>query len=909
MPTTTRCPRCGVGLPADATSCSACVTAGRDVDPSSETRDIGFGPGAERPVPRSSAPDTPRFIPGHVLAGRYRVVAPLGRGGMGEVYRADDLKLGQPVALKFLPRGLEHDPDRLQRLLSEVRTARQVSHANVCRVYDVVEAEGQHCLSMEFVDGEDLASLLRRIGRFPQERALLVARQICAGVAAAHDQGILHRDLKPANVMIDGRGSVKVTDFGLAAMAASIDARDIRAGTPGYMSPEQWSGRAVKARSDVYSLGLVLYELFTGKPAFSDTASRGPRHRDSGGATPARPTSHVTDLDPAVERLILRCLEDDVALRPPTAAALAAALPGGDPLAAALAAGETPSPELVADAGSVGTMTLAPAAACVAACLLGIALLCGPLRFNSVTGLVPLPLAPEVLAFKAGEIARNAGWNDPPADFASGFRYDDDFFLADDAPRNPAAVRPPPVQFWYRQSPGVLAPIDTKAIPGPRGVMTITDDDPPRLTSGMVGVWLDPSGHLLRFQGIPPEMAEETSPPAAAADPDWADLFEAAGLNFDDAEEVPPARVGISDGRRRAWRTVLADSPGSEVTVEASSIGGFLTRFDVLPPWAGGRSLVAPRPRNAATKAATGFAIGLLCTTTATAVFLALRNARSGRGDRVGATRLAAFTCCCAAVVWLLGADHRAAFAELASLFEHAAWALLMAGLTWVFYLAVEPWARKVWPEIMISWSRLIRGRWRDPLVGRDILVGSAAGWVTVVAAAIPDMAARLFGLPLDSPGRFCQLEGLAGIRQSLAGTVAIVPSAIFATSLMLLLLLLLRRVFRTPWRSSAALVAAFLLPASATTADPLLRLPLVALATGVSVLVLVRFGLLARLAMEVVVAASAAHVYTWEPAAWYAGRGWATLAILAAAAILSFLSATAVRLPLQAGDGEPSGD
>jgi serine/threonine-protein kinase len=150
-----------------------------------------------------------------MLGDRYRVVGLLGRGGMGEVYRADDLKLGQTVALKFLPQAVERDPHRLSRFLNEVRVALRGSYANVCRVYDIGELEGQHYISMEYVDGEDLASLLRRIGRLPQDKAVQAARQICAGLAAAHDQGILHRDLKPANVMIDGRGQIKITDFGL----------------------------------------------------------------------------------------------------------------------------------------------------------------------------------------------------------------------------------------------------------------------------------------------------------------------------------------------------------------------------------------------------------------------------------------------------------------------------------------------------------------------------------------------------------------------------------------------------------------------------------------------------------------------------------------------------------------------
>src|SRR3954469_11463312 len=204
-----------------------------------------------------------RFPPGTLFAGRFRIVAPLGRGGMGEVYRADDLRLGQTVALKLLPDALAPDAGRLAQFHNEVRVARTIAHRNVCRTYDIGDADGRPFMTMEYVDGEDLASLLRRIGRFPQEKALEVARQICAGVAAAHERGVLHRDLKPANVMIDGEGHVRLTDFGLAMIAtAGSDPKsgsdpDIRAGTPAYMAPEQLAGREVTSRSDIYGLGLI----------------------------------------------------------------------------------------------------------------------------------------------------------------------------------------------------------------------------------------------------------------------------------------------------------------------------------------------------------------------------------------------------------------------------------------------------------------------------------------------------------------------------------------------------------------------------------------------------------------------------------------------------------------------------
>src|SRR5262245_54750246 len=252
----------------------------------------------------SDSIDAGGFTPGTVLGERYRIIGLLGRGGMGEVYRADDLKLGQPVALKFLPRRLSDDSARRERFYAEVRLARQVSHPNVCRVYDVGDIDGQHYLSMEYVDGEDLASLLKRIGRLPSDKALDIARELCAGLAAAHDKAVLHRDLKPANVMVDGRGRARITDFGLAVAADEGGGAEV-SGTPAYMAPEQLAGKGASVRSDIYSLGLVLYELYTGRKAF-EGASFEELKRKHSQETPASPSTVTPRLDPVVDRVILR---------------------------------------------------------------------------------------------------------------------------------------------------------------------------------------------------------------------------------------------------------------------------------------------------------------------------------------------------------------------------------------------------------------------------------------------------------------------------------------------------------------------------------------------------------------------------------------------------------------------------
>src|SRR6266702_2133334 len=318
------CPNCATELPESATICPRCSS------PTPWSSDVthlaGLPPkgGSYRTTTSSwlsttDAIDHGRFPPGTLLAGRYRIVGRLGKGGMGEVYRADDLKLGQPVALKFLSEAVDRDPARLTQLHTEVRLARPVSHPNVCRVYDIGEVDRRHFLSMEFIKGEELSSLLRRIGRLPQDKAVQIARQICAGLAAAHDVGVLHRDLKPANVMIDGDGNARILDFGLAGLTEEFSDDEIRAGTPAYMSPEQLDGKEQTVKSDIYSLGLVLYELFTGKrafeaPTFGDLIKL--RRSDT---TPTTPSEIVKGLDPMVEKVIDRCLQKDPDRRPSSA--------------------------------------------------------------------------------------------------------------------------------------------------------------------------------------------------------------------------------------------------------------------------------------------------------------------------------------------------------------------------------------------------------------------------------------------------------------------------------------------------------------------------------------------------------------------------------------------------------------
>ncbi len=744
-----------------------------------------------------------RFPPGTMLGARYRIVGLLGRGGMGQVYRADDLKLGRAVALKFLPPEVERDAELLGRFLDEVRMAVRVSHPNVCRVHDIEEADGLHFISMEYVDGEDLAALLRRIGRLPQDKAIQVARQLCGGLAAAHDQGILHRDLKPANVMLDGRGQVKITDFGLARLAGELHGAEVRAGTPAYMAPEQIDGGQVTVRTDVYSLGMVLYEVFTGGHAFNGVA---PAERGRGRATPpVSPSSHFPGIDPAVERVVLRCLAIDSRDRPASTLAVASALPGGDPLAAALAAGETPSPELVAEAGSSVGLSPVAATLCLAGALAATALMILLSGRMLLVRRVTFDKPPEALAEDAREAIRAAGWRDPPADSLFGFLPNWSYLghLQTPAPAGDQwdtlrEDRPAGVLFAYRQSPRLLERLDPEEL---KGWMS----DPAPALPGMVEARLSPKGRLTYFAAVPPELSDASAPPA---EPDWRPLFAAADLDPAAFTETEPLWSPRSFADRRvAWKGAYPGAPGSPIRVEAASYRGRPVSFRIVEPWttAAGTRASAPGFWTRARDLVNTFWFGVVLVG---AALVAARNVRLGRGDRASALRLALYLGA-ARVFWMIGAHHLPALSEREVVTGTLAWALYLVGLVYVFYLALEPYARRLWPRMLVSWVRLLGGNLRDPLVGRDLLFGVLYGSVhALVFRASEWSQSALLGepYPLDAGG--WSLEALRGLRHALAAVLAVHVESVLFAFFGVTMFLVLRVVLRRTWAAVAAWTA-----------------------------------------------------------------------------------------------------
>ena len=735
--------------------------------------------------PSSSSPEEGRFPAGTVLAGRYRILGLLGHGGMGEVYRAYDLILNQAVALKFLAGGRMSE-SALARFRNEVRIARQVSHPNVCRVYDIGFIEGLHFLSMEYLDGEDLDFLLRRIGRLPQDKAIEFARKICAGLAAAHERGVLHRDLKPSNIMIDGRGQVRITDFGLAVVATELSLRDVRSGTPAYMSPEQKAGKDVTTRSDLYSLGLVLYEMFTGKRRTSPTSN---------------PSDLVKDLDPTIERVILRCLEEEPKRRPSSALAVAMALPGGDPIAAALAAGEIPSPEMVAASQEKEGFSVRTA---VLVFLAGVALLVAPLMRPRLDlfgpGRAQIDIPPDALAFRAQEILKQLGYTEQPQSTAYGFDCCDApnlRFVEKQGARRDAILashQPPVIRFWYRQQQGqFLAEPSFSAI---------TYDLPANIEPEMVRLALDATGRLIALEARPRASAaavQGTEPEQAF---DWRKLFAAAELNPARFAPAPPvATPPMAFDARAAWIGAYAADRPEGVRVDAAAWQGRPVYFDVAGDWhRQSESITPPRPVLAVLAFIGVCAVG-------GAALLAWQNLRLGRGDQKGARRVTAFVFLSFTCFWLLGTAHVASLWEIRLLFVGISEAGFASGLVWLAYLAIEPYARRHWPDSLISWNRLLAGRLRDPLVASHVLAGFFVFWA---AAQIVLLVHAVVSAPpiVPFPTAITALDSTTHFAAGLLAHAGGVPALGMAILVLVVLLRLLVRRVEIADPLSAALLA-----------------------------------------------------------------------------------------------------
>ncbi len=879
-----------------------------------------------------------RYAPGAVLAGRYRIVSLLGKGSMGQVFLADDLVLDEQVALKFLPIEAAENPELMQRFVTEARLARKVTHPNVARVHDIGEADGRTFLSMEYVDGEDLDKLLKRIGRLPAEKALDIGKQICEGLYAAHDRGVLHRDLKPANLMLDNRGRVCITDFGLAELVRQENDGRVM-GTPAYMSPEQILGKDVDVRSDVYSLGLVLYEIFSGKRAF-EGKSFGDYVRMQQKEAPRLPKSMLEQVDPGVVRTILKCVEKKPENRPASARQVTLALPGGDPLAAALASGDTPAPELVAGAGTEA----APAVHGVTKLFMAFVLLLGGLlalvptnRSQQLVSQAEQP--PAVLRDRVASLLADVGYDTPPNDYGEWYGTDAKLASAHRADGHACTGHddplPSPVVFHYRQSPNALQ----------RAGLHLNFEDPAPLVPGMVAVTTDVTGRLLHFASVPggPDENPLLAETAPVGDEQWERLFHAAGFDRDEWQAVRADFLpSMPASERRSWRSTAANTRGWRIT--AAGLSGLPVFFhvdpDVVPaardesaervayaatrqegPAIGSgtdnetgsaneagrsdgetsrhrRGSLAPLEIESAPLGSTrrSNAVGWIgLSILAAGALLAFQNVRRGHSDRKGAWRLGLFGFCTHLVYWLGTADHTADVRAWAATLVPALGYCTFIGLhVYVFYLALEPFARRRWPAVLISWSRLLSGRLADPILGRDILVGGVATLASLLLVAGLDRALGAFGMGGAMATR--SVAGMESWTATLGVAAKIAGDSVIISLLLLLTLMLLRSWIRISWLASTIWVAAL---ASTMAVESHYSIYAVAASCGFMLLflaLLTRYGIVACISAFFVQGLLRTVDLTVDPRSWHLHTTVVTLAVLLALGTWAYRAALAGR-------------
>jgi serine/threonine-protein kinase len=806
---------------------------------------------------------------------------------MGEVYRADDLKLGQPVALKFLPRALASDPVRRERFFAEVRITRQLAHPNICRVYDIADVDGQHFLSMEYIDGEDLASLIKRIGYLSNEKALDIARQLAAGLAAAHEKGVLHRDLKPSNIMIDGHGRVRITDFGLAIAASEeeTEAAEIL-GTPAYMAPEQFAGKGATTRSDIYALGLIFYEIATGKRAF--TGGTLAELREQKEHTPKAPSEMRQGIDPVVERVILRCIDRDPRSRPASVGQVALALPGGDPLAAALAAGETPSPELVAASGLKEglrpTVALGILAFVIAGIILGMALS----SRQDLYKLTPFDKPPDALVDQSRQFLRKIGYTDGFTDSAWGFTVDHAYlqYLRDHDkspnrwPRGGAGA----IQFWYRQSPNPLVPWSFDA--------DVRSTDPPAEVAGEIALTLDTEGRLTSFMAVPNQtgLASNISPP------DWTVLFSESGLDPSKWAPTEPERDPLFHADTLvAWKGSVENQPDIPLRIEAASRRGKVVSFLLTGPWTQPARLPEVPP-TVGQQISDGMVIVFLLALIGGAAFFARRNLRLGRGDRKGAMRVVTVSASLLTASWIFGVHHVAAVGEAYLFIQMLALTLLVSGAFWLLYIALEPFVRRKSPQVLVSWTRVLAGDWRDPQVGRDVLLGTMFGAAMVcLLRSVVLLAAWFTGRQLFAFfGVPAGVLGAGDFIGTVVGRLA-VSTGITLGFLCLIFFFKINRVI------GAGLILLFVAGDMAGNVYNVgLGFFLAVLFAGVPLFVLLRFGLVCAIVTVFVYQILVSSPITFQTSAWYSSAGFASLILVAAITAYGFRTALGDRRILE---------
>jgi hypothetical protein len=569
--------------------------------------------------------------------------------------------------------------------------------------------------------------------------------------------------------------------------------------------------------------------------------------------------------------VILRCLRGDPNERPPTALAVAAALPGGDPLAAALAAGETPSPEMVAAAGVEGALSPAKAWMLFGATLVLIAAVFPLARLTMDQSFAPLPKSPDALEDRARDLIRSFGYTAEPADSASWWERQRDY-LAYRAGHEPSTqwwpslsrTNPHPWRFWYRQSPRFLVPQNPES-----ETTTIRPTDPPMEVSGMVSLEMDARGNLERLRAVPPQVEQ---PDASAAATDWKPLFAAAGLDFARFSPSEPKWVPEEPFDVRAdWEAAGVSPSDPPIHVAAASWRGRPIWFAVLYPWSVPERDTETSPNSGVVAVAWVSFIG---SSWIAGIALARRNMRLGRGDRGGALFVAAFVFLTHVLAWFFHWHHVPRPAtEFFQFLSSAQASLFVAFFVWLAYIAIEPIVRRRSPELLFSWSRILTGRFRDPLVGRDLLTGILGAAAIALLGQIPVILPNwipLSGMTPQGPAP----ELLLGPASSISWVLELLSGGplnglgfmtLFAFGLV---------VLRRRWLTAGFLVLLATLLFVGDAENYALTVPAAIVMAMVFVLVALRSGLLAVAVILVVLPILVVSPLTLDLSRWYAGRG-----------------------------------
>jgi hypothetical protein len=653
------------------------------------------------------------------------------------------------------------------------------------------------------------------------------------------------------------------------------------------MAPELLAGKEASVQSDLYALGLVLYELFTGRRAFgAQTVAELVRMQNESAITP--PTQVVKDLDPAIERTILRTLERDPALRPRSALAVAGSLPGGDPLAAALAAGETPSPEMVAAAGKRSGATNIHAVGGALTVILLVAIAAGVSVQRRTLSRTALDKPPDVLVDRAQQVLDTLGYRSSGVNTRWEFVLDEDLIRYATEQRDAAATRdlftgrPGALRFYLRTSPRVLTPLN------PLGAVRM--DDPPLDVSGMSLVVLDTSGRLVHFEAIPPQK-EESAAPAAA--PDWATLFRLAGL--DQAAFHPVAPVWLPRGTadaRQAWEGPVPDGPAT-VRIEAAAWHGRPIYFQIVAPWTR-PARMEEHPVSRGARALNAFAVLATLSLLVAALLVSRANVRAGRGDWKGAIRLGTVAVAGQLVTWAFNDPHVGdPSLEVNRFFASIGESLFSGGLLVIMHLAVEPAVRRYWPDGVLGWTRLLRGQFRDARVGRDVLAGLAAGAALQLLITARDPLQWAFGAqyPAVSFGSTRYFEGPRYVLGWLTSLMAF--QAIFSSMWCIFTIVGLKRLLKRMWLVGIAATVLFVFIAGRglfvdTSGILWINVAVALMVTGIIAALAVRMGLLATAACFFASFALSATPWTFDTGAWYFPPAALAFAILAALAIFA---------------------